>query len=95
MLTLFTVSMALAFSAPDADIKDKTQLQPAQAEQTVDMSKRLSSAELTRLIPGQLPEYCEAYSGLEPVTGDMQCDYVICRPPGGVWSIHDCWEFGL
>lgn len=95
MLSLIAISMALAFSAPDADIKDETKLEPAQAEQAVDTSKRLSSAELSRLIPGQLPDYCEAYSGLDPVTGDQQCEYVVCRPPGGVWSLHECWEFGL
>ena len=95
MLSLITISMALAFSSPDAELKDAPKLEPVQAVQSEDTSKRLSSAEISRLIPGQLPEYCEAYAGLEPITGDQQCEYVICRPPGGVWSLHECWEFGL
>jgi hypothetical protein len=89
--------MALAFSAPDAELKSGTEASaaPVQSEQTDSGAKRLSSAEIARLIPGQLPDYCEAYAGLDPVTGDQQCEYVICRPPGGFWSLHECSEFGL
>lgn len=95
MLTVFLVSMGLAFSAPEIDAKDQLAPQAELSVQTLDAPKRLSARELSRLIPGQLPDYCEAYSGFEPVTGNQQCDYVICRPPGGVWSLHDCAEFGL
>jgi len=95
MLTLITVSAALAFSAPEADPKIETPQPAPSTEQSVDLSKRLSSNEIARLIPGGLPDYCEAYSGLDPVTGDQQCQYVVCRPPGGFWSLHECWEFGL
>lgn len=95
MLTLITISIALAAAAPDAEPKEESKLEPIRIEQAVDMSKRLSSADIARLLPGRLPDYCEAYAGLDPVTGDQQCEYVVCRPPGGFWSLHECWEFGL
>lgn len=96
MLSLITVSMALAFSAPDDTLQDEIQKQPVQSEQTVDMSKRLSSAELARLRSGGgVPDYCEVYWRTNPVTGVQQCDLVVCRPPGSVWSLHECFEFGL
>ena len=98
MLTLITVSMALAFSAPDAELKSGTEASaaPVQSEQTDSGAKRLSSAEIARLRAGRgVPDYCEVYWMSDPFSGEQVCSYVICRPWGQPWSIHECFEFGL
>ncbi|EAP90722.1 MAG: hypothetical protein CMH91_13730 [Oceanicaulis sp.] len=94
MLSLIMVSVALAFSAPDAEIKPEANASPAQTEHSE--SKRLSSADLASLRAGRgVPDYCEVYYLPDPVTGELQCSAVVCRPIGVPWSIHDCSEFGL
>lgn len=96
MLTLITVSMALAFSAPDAELKAETEVPPAQAQNSQSDSKRLSSDEIARVRVGDgVPDYCEIYWSTNPFTGEQQCDYVVCRPWGQPWSIHECSEFRL
>ena len=97
MMALITVSMALAFAAPDADIKDETKIEPARVEQAVEMPKRLSSAELARLRTGGVPSNCEVFWLPDPVTGELRCEAVVCRDEDdlGIPEIFDCSEFGL
>ena len=61
------------------------------------LGERLSAAQLAGL-RGQadpLPPYCQAFYTEDPLTGQLICDAVVCHPPRGVASIHECFEFGL
>lgn len=61
------------------------------------LGERLSAAQLAELrgVADQLPPYCQASYSQDPLTGQLICDAVVCYPPGGVASIHECSEFGL
>jgi len=61
------------------------------------LGQRLSAAQLAELrgVADPLPPYCQAYYIENPLTGDLTCEYVVCYPPRGVASIHECSEFGL
>lgn len=63
--------------------------------QTVDMSKRLSSAELASIRAGSVPSNCEVFWLPDPVTGELQCGAVVCPDSDGFPEIFDCSEFGL
>lgn len=95
MLTLLTVSLALAFSPTETDPTADAQSKPVQVEQTTDLSKRLSSAELASIRAGSVPSNCEVFWLPDPVTGELQCGAVVCEGSDGFPEIFDCSEFGL
>ena len=96
MLSAITLSIALVLGAPASDGLDKAESRPDQSEPSGSEPKRLSSDEIARLRTGDgVPDYCEIYWTTNPFTGEQQCDYVICRPWGQPWSIHECFEFRL
>lgn len=95
MLTLLTMSLALAFSPIESDHTADAQSKPVQVEQATALPKRLSSAELASIRAGSVPGNCEVFWLPDPVTGELQCDAVVCRSSGGMPSIHECSEFGL
>ena len=96
MLSTITLSLLLALGAPVETGTDKLEAPSAQSVQTGSATKRLSADEIARIRVGDgVPDYCEVYWTTNPFTGEQQCEYVVCRPWGQPWSIHECSEFRL
>lgn len=93
ILSSLAIAIALASSPVITDIQTPS----SDALMTPAVSEHLSSQDLAmvRVRYDTVPDYCEVYYMQNPITGERECNAVVCRPPHGAWSIHECSEFRL